>query len=262
MSRKVHVFDNGVSVYDDHLLSVQRERYRKRNVHEAEEEDVFVALVRNLPADGCYVNIGCAIGYYPILARRLAPQLAIHAVEPLARHRDYFSENARLNGFSPFGFAVHVEAIAARIGTAPFLDDSYGSTLVREEPRPPVSSRSILGGILAALGLGPRAVTRTPGRVVPTTTLDALVERIGRPVHLVQMDVQGFEMDVLRGGQQSLRAGRVETFLIGTHGAAIHRECTSELQRHGYTIEFSEPETKDQPDGILVASKGVRRLAR
>src|SRR5258708_2664141 len=97
MARKVHVFDNGGSVYDDHLIPAQRERYRRRNVHEAEEEDVFAELIRNLPPDGCYLNIGCAIGYYPLLAMRLLPALTIHAVEPLAQHRAFFAENVRLN---------------------------------------------------------------------------------------------------------------------------------------------------------------------
>ena len=262
MSRAVHVFDNGVRVFDDHLLPIQRERYRNRNVHEAEEEDVFAELIRGIPSDGCYINIGCAIGYYPILAKRLAPRLTVHAVEPLARHRDYFAENAKLNDFDPSDFAVHAEAIAAKIGTAPFHDDSYGSALLREEPRRPVSVRSVLRCILMALGLGRPRVGSAVGRVVQTTTLDVLVESIGRTVHLVQMDVQGFELDVLRGAEQSLRTGRVETLLIGTHGEEIHRDCVAKLRWHGYTIEFSEPETKEQPDGILVASKGVRRLAK
>jgi hypothetical protein len=32
----------GVKVYDDHLTPVQKERYKKANVHEAEEEDLFI----------------------------------------------------------------------------------------------------------------------------------------------------------------------------------------------------------------------------
>jgi len=79
----------GVSVYDDHLIPAQRQRYQKRNVHEAEEEDIFAELIRQLPADGCYLNIGCAIGYYPLPREALAPALTIHAVEPLAQHRAF-----------------------------------------------------------------------------------------------------------------------------------------------------------------------------
>ncbi len=64
MERAIHTFDNGVRVYDDHLLDEQRERYRKHNVHEAEEENIFVDLIHRIPANGCFVDVGAAIGYY------------------------------------------------------------------------------------------------------------------------------------------------------------------------------------------------------
>jgi hypothetical protein len=33
------------------------------------------------------------------------------------------------------------------------------------------------------------------------------------------------------------------------------------LMGYGYSVEFEEAEAKNQPDGIIVASKGVRRRA-
>jgi len=82
-----------------------------------------------------------------------------------------------------------------------------------------------------------------------------LVDRIGRAIDLLQMDVQGLEVEVLKGGTHSLESARVQTFLIGTHSLKIHRECSAILEEHGYIIEFDEPDTKDQPDGILVAKR-------
>jgi hypothetical protein len=73
------------------------------------------------------------------------------------------------------------------------------------------------------------------------------------------MDVQGLEVEVLKGGTESMKAGAVRTFLIGTHGRArgltLHEECCELLRANGYTIEIDLPDTKEQPDGILVASK-------
>ena len=80
MERAIHTFENGVRVYEDQLLDEQRERYRKRNVHEAEEEEIFVELIRRLPADGCFVDVGAAIGYCLTPSRQLAPYLTIHGV--------------------------------------------------------------------------------------------------------------------------------------------------------------------------------------
>ena len=62
MTRKIHKFDNGVRVYDDHLMPAQRQRYKIRNVHEADEEDLFIKIISSLPDDGTFVNIGTAIG--------------------------------------------------------------------------------------------------------------------------------------------------------------------------------------------------------
>jgi hypothetical protein len=74
-------------------------------------------------------------------------------------------------------------------------------------------------------------------------------------VDLLQMDVQGLEVEVLRGGARSMAAGEVRTFLIGTHGLTIHQECVALLRASGYTIEVDQPDTKEQPDGIMVARK-------
>src|SRR2546423_14903707 len=109
--RKIHQFSNGVKVYDDYLIAVQRERYNRLNVHEAEEKQIFIDLIHAIPAEGCVVNIGAAIGYYPLLAKLLASTLSIYALEPLQRHREFFDENIILNGFSPADFIIHNEPI-------------------------------------------------------------------------------------------------------------------------------------------------------
>ena len=120
MSRRIHIFANGVRVYDDQLLEEQRLRYRKDNVHEAEEEKLFVDLIGELPPHGCFVNVGAAIGYYVILARKLAPKLCIHALEPLPRHREFLLENLALNGLTKSDIHLHADALAARAGDASF----------------------------------------------------------------------------------------------------------------------------------------------
>jgi FkbM family methyltransferase len=235
VSRRVHVFDNEVQVYDDHLWPSQRQRYRARNVHEAEEEDVFVEIIGSLPPDGCFVAIGSAIGYYPLLARRLAPELVIHAVEPLERHREQFVENIALNGMDPSDFTIHEEGISSSDGRARFLENGYASSIQRtSRMRWPSPRRSL---------------------EIKTMTLDHLMERIGRHVDLCQMDVQGHELDVLKGASRSLQSGAVTTFLIGTHSPWLHRKCAALLVDHDFEIRHDVYDTREQPDGILVASR-------
>ncbi len=254
MERVVHTFDNGVRVYDDHLLEEQRARYRKRNVHEAEEEDTFVDLIRRLPPDGCFVDVGAAIGYYLILARKLSPRLAIHAIEPLERHRAFLRENAALNGLTSDDFIVHPEGLTSSAGSQTFLDRGFGSRIPRSEKETRISLSTRWKQLLERVGLRPPK-KRSQVLTIPTITLDLLVERIGCPVDLLQMDVQGLEVEVLKGGERAMAAATVRVFLIGTHGLAIHQECIARLRASGYTIEIDQPDTKEQPDGIIVARK-------
>ena len=45
---------------------------------------------------------------------------------------------------------------------------------------------------------------------IPTITLDTFVRRVGRPIDLLQMDVQGLEVEVLKGAAESLKTARRE----------------------------------------------------
>ena len=256
MARAIHTFDNGVRVFEDQLWEGQRARYRKRNVHEAEEEDIFVELIRRIPPDGCYVDVGAAIGYYLILGRKLAPRLEIHGVEPLERHLHLLRENLVLNGLTPSDFTIHPEALTSSEGSEVFMDRGYSSRLAPVGEKENVTLSARWKRFLEAIGLRkPKNTTLT----IPTITLDTLVRRIGRSIDLLQMDVQGLEVEVLKGAAQSMREGAIRTFLIGTHGRMIgltlHRECRDLLQAAGYTVEIDQPDTKEQPDGILVAHK-------
>lgn len=247
MKRKIHTFDNGVKVYDDQLIPQQRARYRAHNVHEATEEGIFLELIDNMPPDAIYLDIGAAIGYYPLLAKLQSPGLRIHAAEPLARHRSYLQENILLNGFSSADFTIHDQAVAASEGMVGFIDDGFGSSIASNA----LSSPSLKLVIKSLLGrMRPATLQK-----IEAITLDRLVETIGEPIDLVQIDVQGFELDVLRGAVASLEKGDLQKFLIGTHGARVHQACARLLQQYGYHIEVDQVQAQGQPDGILVASK-------
>jgi FkbM family methyltransferase len=237
--RKIHTFLNGIKVYDEQLIPAQRMRYAKHNVHKAEEEDVFIELLSTLSNSSCFVNIGSAIGYYIFLAKKLMPNLTVHAVEPLLKHQQFCYENLILNEFNPSDFIFHRKAVCSTIGFTSFLKASYGSSVVRTTTNE-VQKKNIIQ--------------------VPSITLDSLVRNVNSDIDLLQMDVQGLEVDVLKSGLASLSDNKVKTFLIGTHSQQLHEDCMKLLTQYNYEIEFDKFDTKLQPDGILVASKGVKRL--
>lgn len=249
MERKIHKFDNGIRVYDDHLLDEQRKRYAERNVHEADEEDIFINVIRSLTPQGCFVSVGAAIGYYILLAKQLAPGLTIHAFEPLPRHEKYFWENVSLNGYSSSDFHFHAEAVAASDGYARLEDASFGSRL--NTPSLILRLKRLARQALNRLGFGHYRVMNSLR--VKTVSLVSAVQIAGGGVDLLQMDIQGFEFQVLNAGLPLLQGGSVKTFLIGTHGAAIHQSCLQLLLRCGYTIELEQQQSPHQPDGIILA---------
>lgn len=267
MSRKIHKFDNNVRVYDDHLMPAQRQRYMVRNVHEADEEDLFIKIISSIPENGCFVNIGTAIGYYAILAKKLSPRLNIHAVEPLQSFRSCFNENLLLNELTEVDFVIHPCAVGATNGRVSFLEKGYESQLLINSHDQKVTQqlakkmKNQIKSVLGSLGVKRYAAGSGRKSETDTVTLEALVNQVGQQVDLVSMDVQGLELDILSGGESVLEKAAVKTFIIGTHGKSIHQQCIDMLKNKNYTIEYEEENTQHQPDGIIVASKGVLRLS-
>lgn len=224
-----HTFDNGILVCESHLLDVQKIRYSKRNVHEEDEEDVFTDIIRSLPHGGCFLNVGTAIGYYPLLAKKLRPDLRIHCFEPLPRHVAFFRDNMKLNGVCEDDFSIHQVAISTAPGRSCFKDESYSSSLVRGAEGPLVME-------------------------VETIAMNDIFERIqASEVDFLQMDIQGHEAPVLEAFFSGERGptGLIRSFLIGTHGCPIHDRCRNVLQDNGYIMQIDVPKPSNQPDGIL-----------
>jgi FkbM family methyltransferase len=213
------------------LLDVQRARYRTRNVHEADEEDVFLAALADVPPGGIFLNVGTAVGYYVILAKLKRPDLTVHGVEPLPSQVERFKENLPINRLNFGDVRLHEIAIAAKDEVeAQLLDDSYGSRLL--DPSERVSGRVVR---------------------VKTTTLAQLCRTIGARIDLVQMDIQGLEWPVLEKFFASADRSAISTFLVGTHGDKIHASVINLMKQHGYAVTFECARPSAQPDGIVLA---------
>lgn len=254
----VHRFDNGIKVYEKHLTDAQKARYEKHNLHEPLEEELFLNIIKSIPENGCYLNIGAAIGYYALLAKQQSPSLNIYAFEPLEKHRDYFRENILLNKFSEGDFHIYPEGISSSIDSQDFVERSYGSKIALGfnstrslVARTKLGLRRLIKHLFISLGLREKEKTVK----IDTITIDAFAERLGKPIDLCQMDIQGLEIEALTGAPLSMKSGKVKVFLIGTHGLFCHQKTIEILSSFGYSIEFEDFTPSDQPDGIVVARK-------
>ena len=78
---------------------------------------------------------------------------------------------------------------------------------------------------------------------VPMTTLDYVIEKqvIGKTVthiNLVKIDVEGYEMRVLRGAEKTLSRGLVERFVIEVHKDQVStKDLVDYLKKFGYNFD-------------------------
>jgi hypothetical protein len=71
-------------------------------------------------------------------------------------------------------------------------------------------------------------------------TIDQLIDKASlRHVHAIHMDVQGAEVEALRGAQNALMKGSIDFLIIGTHGAAVEQKIKEILTpTHDLLIEL------------------------
>ena len=69
---------------------------------------------------------------------------------------------------------------------------------------------------------------------VTVTTLDAIAEQLGRYPEMVKLDLQGFELEALRGAERVLATARMFLIEFGCLSAYIDRVSPRELLDHMY----------------------------
>lgn len=156
---------------------------------------VLAALIK--PQMTVY-DVGANVGFLSLIASRLVgPNGCVVCFEPLPSNASQIEHNARLNGF--MRISVRSEALGAMDGTANFL----------------VSADPTLGK-LAMLG---SSVPKQAGEITVTVRqLGSLIEEANLPLpHLIKIDVEGAETDVLAGAANCLRKAR-PLLMIELHG--------------------------------------------
>lgn len=163
-----------------------------------EDTDVIRKILR--PGDA-YVDVGANVGQLAIIAaRQVGSAGLVLAIEPHPRTYRFLTENCALNGLR---IDTRNVAVGDREGTLPFTDL-------------PLDDQNF---VATGLPGGGRQVD------VRVTTLDALVPE--RPIRLMKIDVEGFELHALAGGGATL--SRCSCVYI--------EESSKNLARYGGTPE-------------------------
>ena len=156
---------------------------------------------RLAPGDVC-VDVGAHVGYYTLLASRLVgPQGQVYAFEPSPRTYRALETNLALND------VANVNAMNVAAGA------EDGSAVLHEAPRYASGNSSLTRRMLETPDVGrPEDYTAVE---VSVGVVDAIVPReaFGR-VRLIKVDVEGYEVEVLRGLDLILAEGAPVSLIV------------------------------------------------
>lgn len=150
------------------------------------EVHYVLQMVERIRSHFVCFDVGAYIGYYTLLFAKYAREA--HAFEPLPANLAVLRENVRLNGLE--NVSIHPVAVAEREG-AVRIGASLGSDSMASARRADAPTRLD----------------------VPTTSLDAFCAASGASPDLVKIDVEGLELEVLRGMRGVLDEKRPIVFL-------------------------------------------------
>ena len=154
------------------------------------EEQLKYIIDREVQAGDVVLDVGANIGYYTaMLARRVGDTGKVYALEPEPRNYELLTRNIGLNGIGaivePYQLAASDAQAVGRLYVSPY--SNLHSFL-------PDTSHE-------ATGRDDDAFTE-----VPMTDLSSFVQG-KRPVDMLRMDIEGYEVEVISGLEPAIRDG-------------------------------------------------------
>jgi FkbM family methyltransferase len=187
------------------------------------EKDELAIFLKYLPRASVCLDVGANIGLYTCMAASQRKQAI--AVEPLSGNLRFLNENLVCNGF------LDVEVFPLGLSGKGGIKCLFG------------------GGTAASFVSGWAGASDKHYEVVPVTTLDTIASARFEGLHsFIKIDVEGFENEVLKGGEKTLRLLPKQTWLVeivlNEHfpgGLNLSFRDTFEIfWRHGYQARIAD----------------------
>jgi FkbM family methyltransferase len=213
------VMHNGVKVLlgGYHGEWMQRIITALKGHHEPQEEKVFYEVLKRVSGDNpVMLELGSYWAYYSLWFRKTFPAGSNYMVEPITEKMQLGQKNFDLNGFSGIFFNGCMGGEYKDKMT--FVDWNNDEIEMKKY------------------------------------SVDAIVEKNNIAfIDILHSDIQGAEVDMLKGCEQSLNAGKIGYLCISTHGDKHERCLDFFKQRSMHIIAEHSVEASASADGLIVA---------
>ncbi|MBL8227499.1 MAG: FkbM family methyltransferase [Bryobacterales bacterium] len=167
------------------------------------EQTEITIFLKYLDQASVCIDVGANIGLYSCLARSRGKHVI--AIEPLRTNLQLLYTNLLRNGFQD------VEVFPLGLSSSSGIQSLYG------------------GGTGASFVPGWAGASTKHFQLVPTTTLDTIVQQRFAGQLLIKMDVEGFENDVLCGATSTLRLLPRPTWIVEV---ALNQHFPGGINKH------------------------------
>jgi FkbM family methyltransferase len=203
----------------------------------AKKEPWTVSWIEALRPGDVLFDLGANVGAYALIAAKQPARIHVFAFEPSFENYAALCRNIARNGCGDVVTALPI-AVAAQTGIETFNYHALD----------PGSALHVLGASVDYRGQA--FEPKLKQQLVAMSLDDAIsVLQLPVPTH-IKVDVDGTEMDVLRGASLTLCDGRLRSLLIEICEYRVpSKEIVAFLQRHGFA--FVERHDRPSPPGEL-----------
>ncbi len=191
-----------------------------------DEQQVIREILR--PKDAVFYDIGANVGYFSICVAKMVPHCKVIAFEPIPEHYNNFKTHLKINNIG--NIILHEVAVAEGETELLFsnFQNSEGNTYKNE----------------SLLFKSAKNTLKVKG-----ISVDGFIAQGNPAPTLLKMDVEGAELDVLKGAAQTLLKHK-PYIILATHDChvpGVKEKCLAFLKEMGYTTSVIGAHNKYLP---------------
>jgi len=196
-----------------------------------EDPAVISTFCSWLKPDAVFYDLGANIGFYSLLANQRIGEGKVYAFEPSTQSRAIFEKQMQLNSgrIKNNRITLLPYAVSDSDKEIEFTDNgSDGNTYLTSSPGFRVAKHKIK---------------------VKAVSIDSLIKQGYEKPTVLKIDVEGAELDVLKGAEETIRScgPRILLATHDWHQPGIKDACISFLQERGYTLQHTGGHNKQVP---------------